>query len=422
MESKCNTKNYMLFRKLYTILIICLPVTSVYASPIPSVNIGELICAGCVFCLLLDMIKNRRLRIVWSPVLLYLGYAVIVSIMSIMVFSVISSSYSSKDVVERVIRDAYYFSLIAYFAPSYFDFEYGKKVIEALITILGIYVIVQFVVYEVFKVYIPGIIPQMKTTISGGVTGAELTEKFARNAQQDGFARPNGFLAEPAIIAQVVSVGLLLELFPHNAKTRYLRAGFYSLIMIITFSVNAYVVLFAIWSLWILFRKGRRPDAKRIILYMMVIIIGGVIIMQSNKMSSIIYRLEELITSGRTSGSSVVRVIRGPAFYANMPIAYQIIGIGFGNFIQFKEIYGIQTIYETVDEYLNTNAYILISSGLIGFTLYLMALVAESKKRIAFSSKLVVVLLIFGLSSSIYSSAGFVIMFSFLLAAPKEGG
>lgn len=414
--------NNSVLKKVYTILILLLPITTVYASPIPSISFGEIITLLFIAILLGDMIMKRELILIKSPFLIYLMYALLVTVVSGLIFTVMFNEFSMTDSIQRMIRDTVYFAMALLFAPAYFDFQYGIKVIRKIIFILGIFVFIQFIVYAMLQVYIPGIIPQMKTTISGGITGAELIDRFARNAALDGFARPNGFLKEPASIAQFVSVGLLLELFPQEGRVSFKRAIFYSFVMLITFSVNAYVALLVCWSLWALYsNRGSRDYFIRIILFVLLLITALILMMQNPKTASIINRLIELKNGDRPTGSAAVRMMRGMAFYFKMPPFYQIFGSGFGNFLQFKSLYNISTIYELADEYMNTNAYILISSGIVGFGLYLSALISEAKRRHILAGMIAVIILMFGLSSSIYCSDVYVIMLAFFITTPKKG-
>ena len=407
--------------KLYTMWVLILPVTTIYASPLSSISIGEIIILFMMVVCFFDMFYTKTLYLDMSPFLFYLLYALIISVLCGGWFTINCTSYSMSDSVERMFRDGFYFAIIVMFSPKYFDFEFGKKILEKISFFLCAFVITQFLVYLATRIYIPGVIPWLKTTISGGFTGAELSAKFVSNASIDGFVRAPGFFSEPAVVAQFLSVSLLCVLFPIYGKTEYKKAILYSVTMLTTFSVNAYVALFVCWGLWTIYsNRGNRDKIIRIILFIILAIVGFVVLMKNDKTASVINRLIELKNGGRTSGSSVLRVVRGMAFYAKMPLGFQILGSGFGNFVQFKSMYDINTIYEMADEYMNTNAYVLISSGIIGFILYITALFRSAKGKIILSSMIAIIVLVFGLSSSIYSSAVYAIMLTFLIAAPKK--
>ena len=250
----------------------------------------------------------------------------------------------------------------------------------------------------------------------------EIIEKYTITAGYDGFVRAAGFFSEPAVAAQYISISLLVVLFQESEQTNIKTAIFYSIVMLLTFSANAYVALMVCWVLWGVYsNKENKRNLVKILLLVILFIVGIFFVVNNGATSSVLNRLVELKNGGRTSGSSVVRVLRGITFYNHMPLLYQLLGSGFGNFIQFKEMYNITTIYEVADEYMNTNAYVLVSSGVIGFILYVGTLFRRTMGRTLVSKMIVIIVLVFGLSSSIYSSGQFIIMLLFIMYAPKKG-
>jgi len=415
MEISYGQRNENL-SKIFTLIIVLLPALNVYATPFSSVSLGEaLLVPLIILCALNREIFKIQLNIFNS----YLLYSLIISIFSSTILCFSSSTYMFSDAIHRLIRDIYYFIIIVFCGRQYFDFEYGKKILLKVISILSAFIIIQFVAYLLFHIFIPGIIPQLKTSISGGLYGRELLGNFLKTARVDGYLHPNGFLAEPAACAHYISVGILLELFPTDGNPRLKQALFYSLAMLLTLSINAYVAVGVCWGLRLLY-SSRNYDNGPVKLLVGIFVGAFLLIVLSRSAAGklIINRLVEFRNLSRLNSSAVIRVIRGPAFYLKMPIFYQIFGSGFGNFIELKSTYNISTIFESADEYMNTNAYILVSSGLIGFVLYVLGLIDSSKGRVVFSKMLIIMLLIFGISSSLYSSDRFVIMLLFIMHAP----
>lgn len=160
-------------RKCYTIFILLLPVTTIYASPIPLVSYGEIIMLLLIGIIIFDMALKRKLVLTKSPFLIYLLYACLATIVSGVIFTVITGEYSMTDSIQRMLRDVFYFSMALFFAPISFDFDYGIRIMRKIIFITGVFIFIQFIVYSSLHVYIPGIIPWMKTTISCGVTGGD---------------------------------------------------------------------------------------------------------------------------------------------------------------------------------------------------------------------------------------------------------
>lgn len=407
--------------KIFTGAVLLFPVMTIYATSIPAVTFGEVILAVLMVILCIDILWSKKtLKISSNPFWLYLLYAFGISLISSIVLALISTQFSLSEMLQRVIRDGFYFILILIFGEYYFDFEYAKKFIKIFSVISGCYIILQFMVYAIWQIYIPGIIPQLQTSISGGVTGEELIQRYTLIASYDGHISASAFFSEPAVVAHYITVALLLELFTDKGKGNLKLAVFYSLIMLLSFSLNAYISICVCWGLWALYSARNKKYAYRTLVFAIAFLVAGLFLVNSTNVMNVFNRLVYLLSGEQTSGSSVIRVLRGPAFYFKMPLLFQLFGSGFGNFMQFKEIFGITTIYETADEYMNTNAYILVSSGVMGFVLFVVTLAKKISKKIVFSKMLFVLVLMFGLSSSIYSSAQFVIMMMFMIYAPEK--
>lgn len=406
--------------KVFTLLVIFYPLTSVYASPVSSISIGDITIILMIVPMLLDMLcKRKKVRIV--PFWAYMLYALVITLLCSALFTFISSSYSMSGAIIRLIRDAFFLIAIVVFGSNYFDYRCGRKALKIFVVILGCFIIFQSLVYKIFGKYVPGIIPQLRTTISGGLSGAEYNKTFKHIADVYGYVRCSGFLSEPAVVGQVVSVALLLELFDFSGKPSKILCPFYSLILALTFSTNSYVALFVCWALWIfwvIFLKHHRVNVTWLILTIFLAATAVAVLLSNENTANVFARFLEL--KYRVSGSSVIRVLRGMAFYLQMPFFYQIFGSGFGNFLQFKGIYTITTIYECADEYMNMNAYILISSGLVGFLLFIFTIFHTIRDNALVSKMIFILLLVFGLSCSIYSTPQFMIMMMFILFVPKE--
>ena len=421
MNSNRLTKEASSLSRIFTMSVLLMPAIIMYASPIPTVSIGELWMALLMTVMVPDMIlRHRKLRcdcFYW-----YLLYAFFSTLIVSVIF-LCTAFYDPFDMSQGVLRDTFYFSIIVVFGSIYFNYKYALKIIKKIAIVLSIYMVLQFITYSLLGVQLPNVIPFLQTNISGGYVGEELLEKIGRNASYDGYLRVSGFFSEPAVCAHFLSVALLLELCPAVGKVKDFRTSFlYTIALVLTFSVNAYIAIIVCWGIWVLFNSQNRKKSNLIsTIFIFSIIVVGIVFIALNDVTKRVF--ERLLLLGDTSiteGSSVIRVLRGMSFYFEMPTSFQIFGSGFGNFIQFRDIYGITTIYETPDEYMNTNAYILVSSGFIGFILFVGTLYIIAKKRITVSKMILLIVIMFGFSSSIYSSAQFVIMLSFILYTPKK--
>ena len=408
--------------KLYTLLVVFLPVLSTYAAPGlgTAVSLGELLLLLIVPLLILRIFcgtqKMTRTRNVFY---IYFFYAIVLTIETSLFFVAKSKDYTMRDSIVRLIRDAFYIALVFLFGKYFFDIDLGLRLFNLLAVALSAFIIVQFCLYFFSGIYLPGVLPNANLTVSGGIQGWELNNLFLRHAMQDGYVRANGFMAEPAIAAQFLAVALLSAMFPINKTTDVKLACLYSMGLLLTFSANAFVALMVCWILWLLKAKKDEKIMLCIAISFIVAIFLFPVILDNQFIGDVINRLLNIFDSGNTQNSAAVRVIRGFAFFLEMPIFFQIFGIGFGNFIGFKSIYGITTIYEQETEYLNTNAYIAISTGIIGLVLFVVAILKGTKEKPFLAKAIAIILFTFGFSSSIYSTGIFVIMLLFIFGLPN---
>ena len=407
-------------KKVFTVFLLIFPAFAPYASVIPSVSFGELLMFFLMAYLIIRGPSVLR-EVPKNPFWVYLIYAAVITLISSWILTFQSENYQVFDAVQRMLRDAFYFCIIMIFGAHYFDFCYAKKAMRVVSVILVCYMLIQFIVYGIAHFYIPGILPQLKTTANGGVTGAELGAVFLRTAESTGYLRAHGFFSEPAVCAQYLSMALILELFPEKGPINYLYVILYSAAIIVTFSVNGYVAFAAIWAIWALYgNKDYHNFEFKKLLFILAMIAACILVMQNPRTARVVDRLTAVLLGGDVTQSSILRLLRGIMFYFEMPSLFQIFGIGFGNFIQVKELYEITTAYEIATEYMNTDAYILISTGVIGFALFAFSLLLNVKNKGVIARMTLFLLLLLGLSSSIYSTPQFVIYLMFIMYAPER--
>lgn len=403
--------------KLFTIIIILMQPLNVYSSFIPNVALGELLMVLAIPMLVLGaIIQQNKLRI--SSFVIYLIYTFMISaIISLL------TDIGDFESVKRLIRDTFYWTLFLFFGLNYFNYEYGVNLYKFIAKALSIYIIFQFIIYQLSGYYLTGFVPFLDINTTGNVSSFELISHYLKSASNNGYLRPNGFLLEPAACGQYLAPVLILYLFKSNnelsCKYEYKNILIITVGMLLTVSANAYISLFFIYIIWIISNFRKKKISKKLLGVIAIIIVTGVIFLTfTNIGRSVINRFIILLSNQQREGSSSIRVLRGMAFYLAMPVQFQIFGIGFGNFIQFKAAYNIETIYETMDEYMNTNAYILISVGIVGFLLYLFFIFRFTKNKYFQSKALVYLLLLFGLSCSIYSTPIFILILLLIYHTP----
>lgn len=409
-----NLNKKISISKIFVILILILPITSIYAIPIPIISFGEFLMIGfSIFSLL-----NKKQRLLKTSFYYYLFYAISISFIITLLLYSKNNNFKYIDMFERIIRDMFYFFIIFYLGNNYFNFKYACKIIKKISIISSLFIIFQFITYISVRIYVPGMVPILKTRISNNSYAFEIIERYKKTAQIDGYAKGTGFFSEPAVCSQYLIVPLLLELFTVK-KVNYKLALLYSLGLIFSGSVNSYVVLAIAWGLHFFYNfKISKKNIKEV--FWGLIILLFLLFFMKNTIYDVITKLISLKNIERYNSSASIRVLRGINFYLKMPLSYQIFGIGFGNFIEFKKMYNIITKFEVADEYMNTISYILVSSGIIGLVLYIFTLLKIASKKIMFSKMLFIILTVLSLSSSLYSTPQFCIILLFLIYSPKK--
>lgn len=389
--------------KGFSYAVILMNVLSVYSIQSLSLNFGEI-----YLMLLIPFLLLNRPRLFMSKALnwylLFLLYAFIVS-----VFVSLSNQYVYfGDTINRLLRDTFYIALVFVFASNFFSYRFALRMFDIVSIVLSFYIILQFVVYLVFHIYIPGIISFLPSR--------DYASQLLRSAAIDGYLRANGFLSEPAACAQMLSVVLLLNLLPFGRnRVNWKRSILYSIAILCTVSTNGVVFLLFDYFVWLLINL-KTSSSKRltntIIASILILLVGVFIFYNSAIVQSAFKRI--LTIGDSNAGSASIRVVRGFAFYNELPSIYKVFGIGFGNFLGIKEAYGIDTIYEETAEYMSMNSHLLTSVGIIGILLLSIAIFFGLRKKTIQGKALFMLFFLMGMSSSVYSQPIFVIVLSFV--------
>lgn len=403
-------------RRLFTFAVIFSVVGNIYA--VGSLGFGEiLIILAIVLCMLMQglVIRISVFDMKHSFTLFFI-YAVIISLSVAMLFSRIPVS----EAIERIIRDTFYVVVIFVFSASFFERAYARRVIAWLSVALSVFVFIQFFAYLLFHIHFMGLIRFLP--LASGESFIDLKNHYLKMASYQGYIRANGFLDEPARCAHLLSVGLLVLFFSKHERYKGLKIVIVSVGMVLTTSLNAILLLpvcFLIYYWFSLKQSGRKPKPWIVIFPIAALLAGIVAYFCIPMVQTILQRLQNVKTT--TQGSTVLRLLRGFAFYGKMPLWSKVFGIGVGNFLGFKDAFHIITPYEETTEYMNTLSYILVSTGIVG-TLLLAAAMRKLYKRTDVLGKSIILLLIVtSLSSSIYSTPYMIIAMSFVITGVKAG-
>ena len=323
----------------------------------------------------------------------YIGYCFFVTILNAILFSEIDISES----VKSMVRNLFYVLLYTQLSKKWFNYYTFKKVFAYFSVALAGLCIVQFIAFQLAGIYISGWIPGLS------IDSAMREEHSLTAASYMGYIRPHGFLGEPANCAHVLILAILLEIIPYwGEQINIKRVILYIVAMLLTVSTNAYVFLFVAFLLWLYNGKYAAIKHKKLIYICTTVATIAVVILLFDKLSfaaDIIAKIGS-VNEG-TSNSAGLRLLRGPAFFANMPILSQLIGYGWGNFLGFRDHFNIWTVYETDVEYMSAMFTYLTSVGIIGTAIVLSCFKRMLQNKPFKNKAIAIMFMVICLSSSV---------------------
>ena len=110
--------------KIFTILVILFPIINQYPSGIhPSIGVGDMVLL-CVLILYFPMIHCPKLVV--SNYLVFTIYTILISVCDIFL---VYNNVPNANLI-RVIRHGFYGVIICFYAPRFFELNYGKQVMR----------------------------------------------------------------------------------------------------------------------------------------------------------------------------------------------------------------------------------------------------------------------------------------------------
>lgn len=404
LPEKSNLNGEMeLPQKAFTFCMVAMIVLNTYT--IGPVAFGEILMIS-LFVILISKVDVRHSSFAECVFFLFVGYSFIITALNVFKYNL---EYQSPAL--RMLRDAFYLVLIFVFAKRFFNYQYAVRLMNILAVILSLYILVQFFAYLLLGVYVPGVVPGLNVS---GRSYDDIKYSMTVTASILGYIRPNGFLAEPSNCGQFLVLVLLIDLFERNITFRIQKITLIVIAILCTTSANGIVLMLLVF-LFSLFTKVKRPSSQIQLRNVLIIgwllsIIALIMYIRIDFIQNIVQRL--ILLGSRTQGSGAIRVLRGYMFYKELPFSEKLFGIGFGNFVGIKNALNINTAYEYDVEYMNMNAYLLVSSGVIGITLILLALYCSLAKKNIVGVGSILLLVTMGMSSSVYSTAVFALYLS----------
>lgn len=370
--------------RFYSLCIVLSTFLHQYGSFLPGVTFGELmLILTSAFVLLFDgfnlnIYKTKKLIEFYSVCML-------LTLLSFLLQQHDFIAVSTFKVFSRWVR---YFAYVVFIVISAdkLNANYALKVYRYFCIFISFYIILQTLGYYVFNFALP--IKILPLPFSRESDMYELFSGFDKY-----YYRAYGPFAEPGYAAKFLLPGLALSLYDSlNGHKNIALVMLISAGIIFTTSVQG--LLLCVFS-YIYFGFSLLLNKKFPISFkpVKIFFIGSSVLILTCVFYSLgifdtpIERISSIYTVSQggtlARGSTGIRVYRGFALFAVLPILYKIIGVGLGNLGNFVIENNIYTNFDyfftslNQFEYVNAISGLLLSSGIIGgiyFIFYIMNL------------------------------------------------
>jgi len=369
--------------KLFTLAIILSPIFRQYIPiiPIPGVTLADMILGiSCGILLLTSKLDFPVQKV--KHLILFWFFGATVSF-----FSFLIQQELNFEIISRLIRYSFYVFLVLV-SSKYFQLKYALKIFKFLCIIISLYIIAQTIIWNMFGLILPFKI--LPIPLGGDISLNDISFIASRC-----YLRPQGIFVEPGYAAKFLLPGLALSLFGwvkiEKADTKNTILIFSALILTTSSQgifIGALIIGMYIMSL-VRHNKSYSDVLKKFIIILIrhnksysdvlkkfIIILIFLLLIVFFFNLSIVQTALNKVTGEIRSGSSVsLRMYRGFAVFLQLPIIFQIIGVGHGNLGNFVIKNSIVTRYDpaiitpAVADYANSVSAVLLYYGIIGFVL-----------------------------------------------------
>ena len=403
------------FDGFFTLFVVLAPLLNSYSFLNSPLSIAEaLLCVLSLWGIFTQklVINNRWYFAFW-------GYF-IVQTLCMTIFSIYGSVESA---FIRLGRDSLYLFAILLLCPAHFQLKQAVKWYIAVAEATALFLFLQVILHHLFHWDIPNLIPGI-TLHYNFSSQTDYYQYFQRVYQYN--YRPSSVFLEPAHMAQYCAPAVLLALFNDRfgldrSFHYFIRAVMITGAVLLTTSANGVAFLVIAWGFWFFkTENGRIPRWKIWCALAMVVLFVATLF--TPQMQKIIQRFMSIGDTSTGELSSGMRLVRGFIIFGGLPLVNQLTGTGLGQLESAIPYYGLSTAYDVVGstEYMNTLAYMLNSVGLLGFILFLCAILSYSSSNVM-SNRLLLLFAAMMAAGYIYSSPTFLLMIALISSGKKWG-
>lgn len=380
-------------KKLFTALIVMLPIITVYKSPIKGIDLGTFIFILLSFIIIY---YSKGKIFVIKPLFVFLVYIILSTLVSIL----IQGNIESYMIMLRTGKFVLLIFLILFMGyKELFDSDFGFKMLKIINILAVIYIILQVISYKFFKVLLP-------TGILSLVT-SDVYYQLDYQSVAANFYRPSSFFIEPAYFSQYVLLYLCYSIFGGNGTgvvKNWKLAVFISSGIILSGSGQGILLVVTIWGIWFLSTLGLSKLNLKKISMLMTISFMSIFIMKYLLQTEVVSKALLRVFSDNTAGggNAVLSRVGGYAYFYMLPNIFKFIGMGYGNV--------------PTGVYFNSASYTLYCSGILGAVIVLYILWSSFIKGKRFQRVFVIIFFILIMGANVFTAASICFYFSFIYA------
>lgn len=333
-------------KKIFTLLLVIMPIISVYKSPIPGMDLATFLSCVVLAISLLNKenlkisLKNKRIKISIIVLCIYI-------IFSTLLACLLQNQINYANVFFRTFKFVFLLiGMLVYGYDNLFDGNLGIRLLRNVTIYSSIYIILQTLAFYLFKTVLPG-------TIISLIEEQELYFYMTYEyASQLDLYRPTSFFLEPSMFAEYVILYLCYALLKSNrTKKDIIDAIIISIGIIASTSGQGYLFCFIIWAAYIYKEFLKNCDLQRKIILLIILIISISIIPAVLNISIISKTLKRGTTQNQEGNPFMVRT-EAIKDFKDLDIILKIIGVGYGNPIK--------------NEFMSSGNYTLYCTGILG--------------------------------------------------------
>lgn len=376
-----------------TLVIVLLPILSIYKSPLRGVDLGSLV---LILAFIYSVYKNKTITLQfpreWS---IYL-FLVIISILVIYPFSLKNQSFTY--VFLRTSKYVLYMVIGIYSATNgVFHLPFGLLVYKVVGIVSVSYIYLQSFLFRFFSINFIGVIPELLFLQS-------YTDRFVDFITSN---RPTSFFLEPGHFFDYIMFLLIIALFKNRSPNLIdvLFAIFISVGLVLSTSGQAILFVLFIWF-YFLVKILKRKTVSSVLVLISLLFCIPILFFQDSVAIFYQNNLERVFNLEATGGNAIIARAEGFNDFLSLPILSKFIGVGYAN---------------VPNHFFSSVSFSLYTLGIIGLIFILNIYYKSYKGSTELYIKLLVLaLLIVSLGNTSFMSVSSIFYFSFIYSKNSE--